>query len=81
MNADQIRQIRKRLPTELVNQIDRLGITFTARTIILTLLTLHQPRTGRYIQDMFAPEDSEEKVLSSIRTMVDAIERADEKAA
>lgn len=81
MNADQIRQIRQRLPADLTEKINRLGITFTAETIILTLLTAHQTRTGYYCQEMFSPEDSEEKVARSFATLVEAIERAEAKDA
>ena len=74
MNADQVRQIRKRLPPELTARIGRLKITFTTSTTILTRLIAQQGH--RWAADMIAPEYTEQQVIKIFSTLVGAIERA-----
>ncbi len=81
MNADQVREIRNRLPDELTDKIDRLGITFVAQTQVLTQLTAGQVKTGRWTADMIDPAFTEQRVIEIFHTLVEAIERADAKDA
>ena len=84
MNADQICEIiNTRLPTSLDAIIRRLGIKFTAETRILTQITatLVSNDKSLTIDDMIAPEYAEQRVVGIITILVEAIERAEAKAA